>query len=180
MIVWLRRSLATAFAISAALTVSALAPLDAQARPRSPFERLGTDSVAWQRVLVYVVSAVSTDLVRTSVDPSAQPWDLQLPAGEPQRSLLEAQLRTILRARPIAAGDSVYRTLTLGPLVIRGDTARVHVSMNETRRCPGSARTAGSGWSTTVLVPREPKLRFWGAAFSRSTLAGERFGCPHG
>jgi hypothetical protein len=151
--------------------------LIAQARPASTFARLQTDSVAWQRVLTYVVSELSSELVRAAADTSAQPWHLRIPVNEPQRNLLEAQLRAILRARPVASDDSVFRTLEVGALVIRGDTARVRVQVDETRRCPGTTRTTGWGWATTVLVPRISQGRFWGAARSRSKAVGDKASC---
>jgi hypothetical protein len=73
--------------------------------------------------------------------------------------------------------DTVVRSLEFGPLIIAGDTARVDVRFDETRKCPGTTRTTGFGWNTTVLVPREPRLKFWGAALARTTLAGDRVGC---
>jgi hypothetical protein len=151
--------------------------LVAQARPASTFASLQTDSVAWQRVLTYVVSELSSELVRAAADTSAQPWHLRLPANEPQRNILEAQLRAILRVRPVASDESVFHTLEVGALVIRDDTARVQVQVNETRRCPGTTRTTGSGWATTVLVPRYPQQQFWGAARSPSTMVGDQVSC---
>jgi hypothetical protein len=164
-------------AITLALALGGANRLDAQGRPDSPFERLRSDSVAWQRVLVYVVRAVSSELVRSATDTRAQPWVLRMPPSEPQRHLLEAQLRTILRARPVTSDDSVIHSLDLGPLSILNDTARVEVRVDETRRCSGTTRTTGSGWVTTVLVPRHPKEKFWGAALSHSTVVGDRVSC---
>jgi hypothetical protein len=138
---------------------------------------LTTDSAAWQSFLVYVVGAVGPQLVRAGNDASAQPWRVEVSSQEPQRQLLETQLRTILRARDATPHDSVTRTLEIGRLNVSNDTARVDVSFEETRKCPGSARTTGFGWSTTVLVPREPRFRFWLAARSKSTLAGDRVSC---
>jgi len=151
--------------------------LDAQARPQSAFDRLRSDSVAWQRVLAYVVSALSSELVHAAADTSAQPWRLRVAPNEPQRHLLETQLRTILRARPVTSDDSVIHSLDVGPLSILNDTARAQVRVDETRRCPGATRTTGSGWGTTVLVPRHPQEKFWGAAFSRSTIVGDKAPC---
>jgi hypothetical protein len=164
-------------AIALALTLGAAHRLGAQDRPKSPFEKLRSDSVAWQRVLVYVVSALSSELVRGAADTSAQAWRLRLPPNEPQRHLLEKQLRTILRARPATSGDAVVHSLDVGPLSISNDTARVEVRVNETRPCSGTTRTTGSGWATTVLVARHPKEKFWGAAFSRVTAVGDRVSC---
>ena len=163
--------------IALALMLGGAHRLDAQARPQSAFETLRSDSVAWQRVLAYVVSALSSDLVRAGADTSTQPWRVRAAPHEPQRHLLESQLRTILRARPVTSEDSVIRSVDLGPLSILNDTARVEVRVDETRRCSGTTRTTGSGWVTTVLVPRHPKEKFWGAAFSRSTIVGDRVSC---
>lgn len=151
--------------------------LQAQAVTRDTFAALRSDSVAWQRVLVYVVRALRPQLVRAATDTDAQPWDLRLPPAEPQRQLLEAQLRISLRARTITPTDSVTHRLEIGRLRIVNDTALVRVQMQETRRCPGTTRTTGFGWIDTVRVPRHPEQRFWGAAFSRMTLVGDRVGC---
>jgi hypothetical protein len=161
------------------LAVSLLGPrtLWAQQSASKTFAAFTTDSTAWQRVVVYVVGALSTQIVGSAADPSPQPWQLQLPSDDPQRSLLYTQLRTILRARQTMPADTLVRALEIGPLLISNDTARVEVRFQETRMCPGTGRTTGSGWSTTVLVPRDSREKVWGAAFSRSTLAGDRVGC---
>lgn len=163
--------------LSIALALS-LAPtmVRAQKTSTSALAALSTDSTAWRRVLVYVVGALSGQLVDAATDPTAQSWKLQLPS-DPQRQLLLTQLRTVLRARQPIQGDTLVRSLELGPLVIAADTARVDVRFEETRKCPGTARTTGFGWTTTVLVPREPRKKFWGAAISRTTAAGDRVGC---
>ena len=148
-----------------------------QTPARDAFAALRSDSVAWQRVLDYVIRALSPELVRAAADTAAQPWDLQLPPAEPQRQLLARQLRIILRARSITAADSVTHRLEIGALRIVNDTALVGVHMQETRRCPGTTRTTGFGWTDTVRVRRDPKQKFWGAAFSRMALAGDRVGC---
>lgn len=137
-----------------------------------------SDSAAWQSVMMHVVGRLSTELVRASIDERPQPWEFRLPANEPQRLLLEMQLRTILRARGITSMDSVTHKLEMEPLTITGDTARVRVSISETRSCPGTAQTTGFGWVETVLVGRHARLRTWGAAFSRNSLVGDRKGCP--
>ena len=142
---------------------------------------LSTDSAAWQRVLTYVVTALSGELVRAAADPSPQPWRFQLPSDEPQGTLLFTQLRTILRARQPMPSDSVVRSLEIGPLNIQNDTARVEVRFTETRSCPGAERATASAWWTTVLVPRatfeQSRQKPWAAAFSRSTAVGDRLGC---
>jgi hypothetical protein len=163
--------------LSVALALS-LAPTTVHAQTATKaFAELSTDSTAWQRVLAYVVGALSVPLVAAATDPTAQPWQLQLPSEDPQRQLLLTQLRTVLRTRQAIPADTLVRSLELGPLLIAGDTARVDVRFEEIRRCPGTARTTGFGWTTTVLVPREPRQKFWGAAFSRTTAAGDRVGC---
>ena len=141
------------------------------------FAALTTDSTAWQRVLVYTVGALSAEIVASGTDPSPQPWVVKLPANEPQEQLIRTQLRTILRMRQVMPADTIVRSLEFGPLVITGDTARVDVHYDETLKCPGSSRTTGSGWATTVLVPREPRQKFWGAARSRITSVGDRVSC---
>jgi hypothetical protein len=164
--------------VSVALALS-LAPttVRAQETATKAFAVLSTDSAAWQRVLAYVVGALSVQLVAAATDRTAQSWQLQLPPKDPQRQLLQTQLLTVLRARQPMQVDTLVRSLELGPLLIAGDTARVDVRFEETRKCPGTARTTGFGWTTTVLVPRDPRQKFWGAALSRTTRAGDRVGC---
>ena len=155
-------------------------PAHGQTTRRDPLAALGTDSVAWQRILVYVTHSLSPELVRAAARPEAQPWEIRLPRNEPQRQLLETQLRTILRTRDITPSDTVTHRLDIGALRIVNDTALVVVQMTETRRCPGTTRTTrttGSGWLDTVRVARHPQQKFWGAAFSRGTLVGDRVGC---
>jgi hypothetical protein len=163
---------------SLALSLALIGPraLSAQQPLNRAVEALSTDSAAWQSVLEYLVGALSHQLITSATDPAAQPWQLTLP-DDPQRSLLQTQLKTILRARQVMPADTLVHSIELGPLAITSDTARVQVHFTETRTCPGSSRTTGSGWSTTVLVPREPKLRTWGAARAGPTLAGDRVGC---
>ena len=165
--------------LSAILAIALAGPSISQAQETADkvFAALATDSTAWQRVLVYTVEALSTQLVASATDPAAQPWRLQLPSDDPQAGLITTQLRTILRARQVMPGDTLVRTLQLGPLVIAGDTARVEVRYAETRKCPGTGKSTGSGWWTTVLVPREPQHRFWGAARSLTTSVGDRAPC---
>ena len=165
------------FVLVAVLSTALPTMARSQETSTKAFAALTTDSAAWQRVLVYVVGALAHTLVIAAADPAAQPWRLQLPSGEPEAQLLRRQLRTVLRARQVMPADTLVRSLELGPLLISNDTARVEVRFSETRRCPGSSRTTGSGWSTTVLIPREPTKKFWGTAFSRTMMAGDRVSC---
>lgn len=167
-------------AITSMLLAAALAapsPVYAQKALGPALAPLTTDSAAWQRILVYTVGALSVELVASAADSSAQPWRLQLPARDPQARFLARQLQTILRVREPTPSDTLVRSLELGSLRISGDTARAEVRFTETRTCPGGARTTGFGWSTTVLVPRDRQYKVWGAARSRSTVAGDRAGC---
>jgi hypothetical protein len=152
-------------------------PLQGQAAGRDAFAAMRSDSVAWQHILVYVIRALSPVLVRAAADTEAQPWDFRLPPAEPQRRLLEGQLRAVLRARAIMPTDSVTHRLEIGALRIVNDTAVVAVQMQETRRCPRTTRTTGFRWTDTVRVPRLPEQKFWGGAFSRVILVGDRVGC---
>lgn len=168
--------LRTSLVVALLLTASGLA-IPRQGRGQvaaaSPLEPLTTDSTAWQRVITHVVDMLSPQIVRAAADPAYQPWELHLPADEPQRLLLETQLRTILRARPATAADSVLYSLHLGPLRIDGDTARVHMQMTVTRRCPGIG-----GWGNTleILVPRG-QGHMWGVARAGIVAHGSRAGC---
>ena len=174
MMTQLRSVLSHALSILAAGLVAA-APAHAQGAAAIAMT-LGTDSVAWERVLVHVVSTLSPLIVRAAGDSTPPPWSLRLPADEPQRFHLESQLRRILRARPVTAEDSVVYTLELGPLRVVGDTARVMMRTGVTRRCPGSTRVTGFGNEEEVLVPRAPP-GFWGAARSTRVRHGDRVGC---
>ena len=160
-----------------ALILVAPRVLHSQQASGASFRALTTDSTAWQRVLIYTVGALSSQLVRSAVDPTPQPWRIQLPPDDPQGQLITTQLRTILRARQVMPADTLVRSLKFGPLVIAQDTARVEVRYQETLKCQGTGRTTGSGWSSTVLVPREPRQKFWGSARSTTTMVGDRVGC---
>lgn len=161
-----------------ALTLSLVAPsaLRAQQTASTIFGALRSDSAAWHQVILYIVSSLSNELVNSATDPAAQPWKLELP-DDPQSALMQTQLRTILRARQVMPADTLFHSLTLGPLVISNDTARVEVHFSETRKCPGASKTTGFGWSTTLLVARDPREKFWGVARSRVTQAGDSMGC---
>jgi hypothetical protein len=149
----------------------------AQTPARSPFAALATDSTAWQRVLTYIVSSLASNIVEASADSAPQPWTIRLPDAEPQRVLLERQLRTIFRARGPLPSDTVLRSLTVGPLVVVGDSGYVKVQFDLTQRCGGSARTTGYGNVDSVIVPRHSQMKAWGAARSAGILHGDRFGC---
>jgi hypothetical protein len=163
-----------------ALCITAPRPLSAQSAPTSPLVAFTTDSVAWQRVLAYVVTALSAQLVTASRDTMPRPWQIRLPSQEKQSRVLDKELRTLLRARDPVPADTLVHSLEIGPLRISRDTARVNVRFAETRTCPGNSRTTGFGWSTTVILPREPRQKFWGVASSRGTYAGDRAPCPAG
>ncbi len=153
----------------AATTVGAQTPTSSRAA-------LASDSTAWQRVLAHVVSSLSNQLVRAATDSLPEPWRIELPADEPQRTVLEQQLRRIVRMRPPSDVDTVVYELSLGPLLIVGDTARVTFRRSTTRRCPGSTQTTGWVNQEEILVPRLP-AGFWGAARSTHVLHGDRLGC---
>lgn len=164
--------------LTLAFCLALLAPAVARSQDLSkPLAALTTDSTAWQRVLVFTIERLSGQLVASATDPTTQPWQVELPDDEPEAQLIRTQLRTLLRMRQAMPADTLVRSLRFGPLVISADTARVDVSFNETRKCPGTGRTTGFGWSTTVLIPRDPKQKFWGVATSRTTLAGDRLPC---
>ena len=160
----------------ALVALIALTPVAGAQQPSAVIARLSTDSTAWQRVLVHVVSTLSARLVEAAVDPSPQPWRIDLPVDEPQRALLDAQLRLILRARSATSADSVVYAIVLGPLRIVGDTARVQFHTSVERRCPSSARSAGWTNDEEIVVPRGPGI-VWGAARSHAVMHGDRVGC---
>ena len=164
-------------AVAIALLAFGAGSAGAQAGREDPFARLRTDSTAWQRVLDFTIARLGPLLVRASADTSSQAWLIRLPEREPQKHLIERQLRTILRARPAEPTDSVFHTIEFGPLTIAADTARVTVTVNETVRCPHSSRTTSSGTVDNVVVPRTPQSRTWGAARSPSTIVGDNATC---
>jgi hypothetical protein len=112
--VGIRASITPILALS--LIAAGLEPLEAQAAQRTTPPEMSSDSTAWQRVLVYVVGTLGTQIVQAAADTSPQPWRLRLPNDEPQRRLLEMQLKTILRARLVTDSDAVIYTLEIGPI----------------------------------------------------------------
>lgn len=157
--------------------VTGARPVQAQAASRKVPLEMSSDSTAWQRVLVYVMGALGTQIVQAAADTTPQPWHLRLPPYEPQRRLIERQLTTILRLRSVTENDTVVYTLELGALSVVNDTAHVKVSTDVARRCAGTTRLTGFGTVEEVWVPRAPQ-GFWGAARSSSVLVGDRTPCP--
>ena len=164
------------FAALVALTFHA-SSVSAQPRRGALPTSFMSDSVAWERILVYVISSLSTHLVRTASDTSRQPWRIALPPDEPQRTMLAARLRTLLRARPVLPEDTVVYELEIGPLVVANDTGRVRVRTDFAKRCPGTSRSGGYGNDDRVYVVRHPP-GFWSIARTEGVLHGDRFGCP--
>ena len=152
------------------------ASMRAQDQPGSLPARFASDSAAWQRILVYVVSSLSTHLLRTASDSSQQPWRISFPPDAPNRETLEAQLRTVLRARPVRDEDSVAYEIEFGSLVIAGDTGRVRVRTDFAERCRGSNRPGGYGNVDRVYVVRHPP-GIWSIARTEGVLHGDRIGC---
>jgi hypothetical protein len=150
---------------------------NAQAQVERPSASFGTESTAWERILVYVVSSLSTHLVRTAGDTSLQPWKIVLPPDAPQREKLEAKLRTILRARPVLADDTVVYELEIGRLSIVKDTGRVSVRTDFARRCIiGKNQWTGYGNIDHVYVVLHPQ-GVWSVARSEGISHGDRIGC---
>ena len=162
--------------------ILAAALLTAPARPligqdaTAFLTRSFSDSTLGQRVLTHMVGSLSTYLVRTGVDSNPQPWQLTLPDDAPHRELLLRQLRTILRARPALPTDTLIFSLTVGPLTVSNDTARVTVRMEFGKRCPGSGAIGGFVNTDSVFVPRHPRFG-WAAARSAGVRHGDRGGC---
>jgi hypothetical protein len=166
-------------ALSAGLMFTPARDIACQQRPALPPlpERFFSDSTLWVRVLDHVVRSMSTYLVRTSVDSNPQPWQLTIPDDAPDRDRLLRQLRTVLRARPVQAGDTLVFTLSIGPLTITDDTARVTVTADFGKRCPGSDKLGGFTNTEHLTVPRHPQAG-WGAARSAGVMHGDRAICP--
>src|SRR5262245_55159645 len=160
-----------------------IAPATRAQRPASEgFAVLATDSVAWQRVLAYVVSSLAPDLVAAGANVAAQPWTLRLPADEPQRALLERQLRTLFRARAPLPSDSVVRTLEFGPLVVVRDTAYVRVRFDLARHCRAPparlvmATQTASSWRAILSCGPGASLGPLASCMAIVSVAREAFG----
>jgi hypothetical protein len=164
-------------AVALVLVLVASGQLRGQAIPTRALAAAKPDSNAWRSVVVHIVNRFSDEILRISTDTTARPWSIHLPPDEPQAPLIERQLTAILRARPVLSTDSVFRTLTIGPMKIVNDTARVVVSMNETRRCPGTTRTTGWGWRQTVFVRHWVKQKSWGVASAPTLTIGDGVLC---
>src|SRR4051812_45647533 len=141
--------------VGAGLLVCPSSSLTAQASPGLP-ARFFSDSTLWDRLLTHVVGSLDTYLVRTSADSTRQPWLLELPDDAPQPELLLRQLRTILRARPAAASDTLIFKLLVGHLTISNDTARIVIHTEFGKRCPQNDAIGGFGNYDSVVVPRLP------------------------
>jgi len=170
-------SLGSRSILVAALLATTFQPssVNAQTLPDALRASLRRDSTAWQRIIVYVVSSLSPHLVRTASDTARQPWRIALPPDAPQRRVLEAQLRTILRARPVLPEDTVAYELEIEPLVVVNDTGRVRVRTDFAQHCPGTSRSRGYANFDRVYIVRHPLG--WSIARSEGVLHGDRFGC---
>src|SRR4051812_10125007 len=166
--------------LGAGLLICPRSSLTAQASPGLPArffsDRFFSDSTLWDRLLTHVVGSLDTYLVRTSADSNRQPWLLELPDNAPQPELLLRQLRTILRARPAAASDTLIFKLLVGHLTISNDTARIVIRTEFGKRCPQSDAIGGFGNYDSVVVPRLPRYG-WAVARSVAVRHGDRGGC---
>jgi hypothetical protein len=90
--------------------------------------------------------------------------------------MLEAKLRTILRARPVLDKDTEVYELEIGSLVIANDTARVRVRTDFAQRCPGTGRLAGYGNIDHVYIVLWPP-GVWSIARSEGITHGDRMPC---
>jgi len=165
--------------LAAALLAISVTARGAESQDPSPkfLAAFASDSVAWERILVYVIGSLSTHLVRTADDPTPQPWRITLPPDEPQRTLLETRLRTLLRARPVLSEDTVVYELRIDPLTVTADTARTVVRTSFRQRCAGSNRTQGYENVDQVYIVRHPP-GFWGVALTAGVMHGDSLGCP--
>ena len=170
------RCLATLVLVGAAVVID-VARVQAQVVPPELPAAFTSDSTAWQRVLTYFVGSISGTLVRSAVDPAPQPWQIGLPADEPQRQLIRRQLQTILRARAVREEDSVFYSVDFAPLRVELDTAWVAVRSEMSRRCPGTAWTAGYSNIDSVYVARG-RSGAWEVARTRVVVHGDRPACP--
>src|SRR5262245_3911569 len=89
-------------------------------------------------------------------------WELRLPAADRQRSLVETQLRYILRVRSIRPTDTLTHSLEIGEFRVVRDTGSVAVKVSDA----ALSRSTGSTWMETVQVERHEQ-GWWGRAFSR-------------
>jgi len=167
-------------ALAGVVAVSSNAAAQDARSPQRPalnaMEALGTDSTAWQRVITFEVSWHSAQLVRAATNAALQPWRIELPAAEPQRALLDEQLRRVLRAREPVDGDSSVYALSLGALRIAGDSAFVKFSSSLTQQCAGSTRLTGYHNEMEIVLPRAPQS-VWGVGRIGTVTHGDRMGC---
>lgn len=168
----------------AALSLLPHQQAEAQARPNIRWGQSPPDSTAWRPLLSYIIAnTLSDNILDAAIDTTSHAWEMSFPAMGAAWPAIEAHLRTILRARGPLPADTVVWELRIGELTVSGDTARVQVHSGMTKRCPGSARTAGYGNRYDVFVVRHRassvgSTKFWGGARSDGVLHGDRAGCP--
>jgi hypothetical protein len=138
------------------------------------------DSSVWRPILEYVVRSLSPYIARAATDTTLRPWNVRLPSSEAPWPMIENHFRSLLRARSVTNTDSIFYRLEVGPLSMVGDTARVNISIEQTKLCPGSGgRSGGYGNRDNVYVHRvmNGNLGWWSSARSDGIIHGDRFGC---
>ena len=156
---------------------------EAQGRPVVRFGQSPPDSAAWRPLIAYVIGNLAHNILDAAIDTTSHAWEMSFPATGAAWPAIEAHLRTVLRARPPLAGDTVVWRLSIGELTVSADTARVQVLTGRTSHCSGTTRTAGYGNRDSVFVVRHSasssgSTRFWGSARSAGVLHGDTAACP--
>jgi hypothetical protein len=164
------------------LVFATLLPLRAasvQGAPR-PMSTPPADSAAWQPILTQIIASLTHHIMRAALDTTPQSWRMTFPASGLPWEQVETHLRAALRARAAAPDDTIVYDMTVGPLLVASDTARVELRTSMVRRCPGSSQLTGSGNVETLFVVRHERsgLHFWSAARSAGIRHGDRAGCP--
>jgi hypothetical protein len=151
----------------------------AQRTPNASDPPVLPDTSAWTPLLTGVVERLAPHVLRAATDGSAQPWRFTLPEDGLLWERVERHLRLILNARDVAASDSSYRRLEIGPLQLSGDSARVRLLVEVLWYCPPTDDTAGYRTSEILVSARLPAAgNRWGPARSMNVAHGDKFCFP--
>lgn len=137
--------------------------------PQDPFP----DTSAWKPILAYA-NVWLRPTVEARDSNKDTPWKIELPSADNPWPTVRAILSRNLGARAALPSDSMYRTLRISPLTIRGDTAEAQLVTGRHRRCPQGSGTSGHENSQIIVVVRVPTTAGpqWSSARSRIHGAG--------
>lgn len=136
------------------------------------------DTTVWRPLLDFVVTRLATHIAAAATGAPQKPWRMTFPTSGAPWPMVEAHLRTALRARRATPADSGFHVLEIGELRVSGDTAKVRLITGFTERCAGGRR-GGYGNTEDVYVFRAGMMgvTFWSGARSDGVIHGDRFGC---